>query len=130
MNQTETAHLVERIIQTWPTGPKGRIWTEVLNELPDTERANIAYIKLRAESEHAPTCARFLAMYHATAPSPEFWPEPREPRDTPEAISFTEYIGRLTTRANRGDPEAINELETWRRWGNPTGPHRRRRRIP
>lgn len=62
MNRDETAGLVNRIVSTWPTGPKGHIWTEVLGDL-DRDLAETAYRRLRAEHERPPAAATFLATY-------------------------------------------------------------------
>lgn len=66
MNTQECASLVERIIQTWPTGPRGRIWTELLTDLePGT--AGTAYIRLRNEhqGEKPPSTGTFMRTYRS-----------------------------------------------------------------
>lgn len=121
MNQAETAHLVERIVQTWPNGPKGRIWTEALSELPDPGRAGTAYVRLRNECEHPPTIARFLAVYRSLD-TYTGWGRQLPNYEAYEAISFAEYIARLTAQADRGDHQAATELERWSRWHRAVAP--------
>jgi len=110
MTPTETAHLVERIVQTWPTGPRGRIWTEALEPL-DAGRAGTAYARLRASEEHPPSIARFMAVYRSldTARGAEWH------RDYSNAISFNEYYTRLLARVDRNEPGAADELAVWDR---------------
>ena len=89
MNSAELAHLVERIVQTWPTGPRGRIWTEALASL-DHEVALGVYEHLRDHDEKAPSVARFLAIAASTQPQLGF----DRPADTGEPISLDEYLRR------------------------------------
>jgi hypothetical protein len=58
-----TAKLVERIIATWPTGPKGFIWTDVLRDLHPGPAA-AAYRQLR-DTEQRITIAQYKAAYRA-----------------------------------------------------------------
>lgn len=62
MNAEQCGHLVELIVQTWPHGPRGRIWTDALGDLEHTH-ALAVYRQLRNADETAPTIARFLRIY-------------------------------------------------------------------
>lgn len=69
MNEYEVHHLVENIIATWPAGPRGRIWTELLKPL-DHARAHTAYIRCRNDQPTI-TTATFIATYRACSePAP------------------------------------------------------------
>jgi 7-keto-8-aminopelargonate synthetase-like enzyme len=67
MNAEELAHLVEDIVQTWPTGVRGRIWTQSLADL-EHDAARGVYEHLRDHDEKPPTPARFHAIYHSITP--------------------------------------------------------------
>lgn len=110
MTPSETAHLVERIVQTWPTGPRGRIWTETLEDL-DAGRAGTAYVRLRNECEQPPSPGRFMAVYRSLDTERHEWHRP----DYSNAISFDEYFAKLIARVNRGEDGAAEELANWER---------------
>lgn len=110
MTPNEAAHLVERIVQTWPTGTRGRIWTETLEPL-DAGRAGTAYVRLRGEAENPPSPARFLAVYRSLDTTRNEPPS----HDYSNAISFDEYYARLLARVDRGDHDAATELAVWER---------------
>lgn len=81
MNAADAAHLVERIVQTWPSGPRGRIWTEAFADL-DAGTAGSAYVRMRNDhdSDRPPSIGQFMAMYrslktkHNTDADPEHCP--------------------------------------------------------
>jgi hypothetical protein len=76
MNDSERAELVNFIVSTWPTGPKGHVWTDVLGEL-DYGPALGAYRRLRLESERPPSVARFVATYRLFHPTEREVPNSR-----------------------------------------------------
>jgi hypothetical protein len=90
MLDAERAKLVERIVGTWPAGPRGFVWTSTLAEL-DADLATAAYERLVVECvDHPPTPGRFLSTYWAVA-------NPREygfarPEDTGPVISPAEAL--------------------------------------
>ena len=65
MTPQDAAELATRISQTWRGGPATHVWEEELENL-DAGRAGTTYAKLRREAEHAPTIARFHALYRTT----------------------------------------------------------------
>jgi hypothetical protein len=70
MNAEDCAHLVNDIISTWPTGPRGHVWTEQLRSL-DINPARRTYNQLARTDEHPPSVARFYATYRAiSTPTP------------------------------------------------------------
>lgn len=65
MNETEAKKLTERIVSTWPSSPKGFVWTETLLEL-DHGPALAAIGRLtREHDESRLTVARYLGVYNA-----------------------------------------------------------------
>lgn len=63
MTDDERAKLVERIVGTWPAGPRGFVWTSTLAEL-ELGPASAAYEQLVAECVTGPpTPGRFLSVY-------------------------------------------------------------------
>lgn len=89
MNAEQLAHLVEDIVQTWPTGVRGRIWTAQLAHL-DHDVASGVYEHLATHDEKPPSVARFLAIAASTQPELGF----DRPADTGEPISLNEYLRR------------------------------------
>jgi hypothetical protein len=76
MNAEDCAAIVNRITSTWPTGPRGFIWTEQLANL-DHDPALRTYRQLARTDEHPPTIARFHAAYRAnTTPASGIPPSP------------------------------------------------------
>lgn len=101
MNGDERARLVERIVATWPNGPRGFVWTTVLAEL-DGDLATAAYERLVRELEHGyPTTGKFLATYWACR-RPDYGPT--RPEDTGPVVSMADYLARHPT----------GELADWR----------------
>jgi len=96
MNGNDTAMLVNLIVATWPTGPKGYIWTDVLAEL-DHGPALEAYRNLRDDSERAPSVARFKAEYRARQASTQ----PATVPDRCELCDGTGWIECLDERRHR-----------------------------
>lgn len=74
MTQREATELAERIIKTWPSGPRQGIWFDVLSEC-ERGTAAAAYVHLRDTVDRAPSIAAFRAQYRAQRP----------PRDTTTA---------------------------------------------
>jgi hypothetical protein len=114
----EAARLVNRIVSTWPTGPKGHIWTEVVLEL-DATLADQAYRRLRAEHERAPAVATYLAAYKALRAERRRQADAHHVEaalDPDELIPLSEYLRRLTARAEAGDTDAADDLSRWRRY--------------
>lgn len=64
MTLTEATELAKRIINTWRGGPPLTEWTDVLLEL-DAGTAGTAFIRLRNDTDHTPTIARYLAIYRS-----------------------------------------------------------------
>ena len=118
MNETETATIVERIVGTWPNGPRGFVWTEAFNDHPEVESrtAGAAYRALRdggLPSHERITIARFLAEERRQRGyQPAATPTAPVADDGP-VMSFDEYIGLLTIKAHAGDPDAADMLDEW-----------------
>lgn len=89
MTPEQTAHLVERIVQTWPAGPRGRIWTEALSELEHVTALGV-YEYLRDHDERPPSIARFLETYRSVTPD-YGW---QTPDDTGPPVSLAEHLAR------------------------------------
>lgn len=64
MTQREAFGAAERIVKTWPNGPRQSVWSEVLIELEEAP-ARKAYEHLRDFTERPPSVAAFLADYRA-----------------------------------------------------------------
>ena len=64
MTPTEANDLAVRIVNTWPRGPGIEIWADVLIEL-HTGPAGTAYIRLRNDTDNAPSVHRYLTVYRA-----------------------------------------------------------------
>ena len=62
MTRDECAGLVNLLVSTWPTGVRGHVWTDTLNEL-DHASALATYRALRDRCDRAPSIAQFLADY-------------------------------------------------------------------
>jgi hypothetical protein len=62
MTPQEARQLAVRIHETWTRGPSVDIWCEELERL-DAGTAGTTYARLRREEEHAPSIAKFLAVY-------------------------------------------------------------------
>ena len=102
----------QRIVGTWPASPKGFIWTEQLLEL-DAGIARAAVDQLTREHEESRLpVARYLAVYRAitNAGNTDRHTDNGRPAD---AISFAEYVARLTWRAGTGDTDAATTLAMW-----------------
>ena len=116
MNETEIATIVERIVGTWPNGPRGFVWTEAFNDHPEVESrtAGAAYRALRdggLPSHERITIARFLAEERRQRGyQPAATPTAPVPDDGP-TMSHDEFITRLIWRANSGDHAAGEQLD-------------------
>ena len=93
MTNDERAKLVERIVGTWPAGPRGFVWTSTLTEL-DVDLAAAAYEQCVRECvEHPPTPGKFLGVYWSltrrNAPS-----DIPRPADTGPPVSLADYLER------------------------------------
>lgn len=100
--------LAKRWINIWRGGPS---LTEIIDALLplDEGRAGTALVRLRNESDHAPSIARFLAVYRSLDTSRgDEW---RNRHDDDEAIDIDEAIRRIS----RYDPEAAANLPRSRR---------------
>jgi len=64
MTPTEARDLAVRIHETWRGGPTVDIWTEELEPLHQGT-AGTTYARLRRDEEHAPSIAKFHAIYRA-----------------------------------------------------------------
>jgi hypothetical protein len=64
MNEHDADAIAKRIINTWHSGPRLTEWVEVLAGL-DAGTAGTAYIRCRNELEHAPSIAKFIAVYRS-----------------------------------------------------------------
>lgn len=98
MTPTEADELAKRIINTWHGGPPLKDWIETLDTL-DAGTAGTAYIRLRAETEHAPTIARYVAVYRGLA-TVHNQPTP----DTPSCVlcDGTRYVECVDDRRHAG----------------------------
>jgi len=115
MDESHRAQLVNRIVTTWPNGPKGPIWTEALTDHYEVTFAEAldVYKHLRdtVERNNPPSIALFLATWRAR------WQRPpvvyaRADDHTP-TTSFDEYIATLIHSANAGDTDATRMLDLW-----------------
>lgn len=111
MTDDEARKLAQRIIDTFPNGPKAYVWRDALQHL-DPGPAARAYRILVDEAEKTPTIARFKAHYHALTRTDA----PTMIRWTGNEISLDEYLRRLSERADFGNTDAADELEDWRKW--------------
>lgn len=93
MTPTEATTLAKRIINTWNGGPRLDEWVDALTEL-DAGMSGTAFIRLRNQSEHAPSIARFMATCRAVHPeyshTQPSWNGPPIARDDPRAIAAFE----------------------------------------
>ena len=115
MDATQRAQLVERIVTTWPNGPKGAIWTETLadhDEITFTAALDVyKHLRDTAERRDPPSVAAFLATWRTRWHRPEQTTAPVA--DDGPVMSFDEYIGLLTVKAHAGDPDAADMLDEW-----------------
>lgn len=63
VNDVERQRMIDLLTQTWPNGPRARIWTDVLADL-DHGYANIAYTRLRDRARSV-SIAEFRDEYRA-----------------------------------------------------------------
>jgi len=77
LTQREATELAERIVKTWPTGPKQGIWFDVLGELGDYAIAWATYVHLRDTVERAPSIAAYKAEYRRRLHDMRGAPPPR-----------------------------------------------------
>jgi hypothetical protein len=105
--------LVNRITSTWPTGPRGHIWTTELCML-DAEPARHTYDQLVRTEHHPPSIARFLATYRANT-TPTFGLP--TPDDTGPATALDDVIAQLERKQHDGtaSDNDLTELNRWRR---------------
>jgi hypothetical protein len=116
MTNEETARLVNLIISTWPTGPKGYVWTDVLGPL-DRALANRSYVLMRNRDTRI-TVADFLDQYRALERrqrEAEAPPPNQLPLSSTPLISRNEHIAALIKRSEAGDQIAATELNNWQR---------------
>lgn len=66
MTPDEARTLTRKLIDAWPNGTKGYIWTELLEPL-DAGTAGTAFARLLRDHEHdrTPTPQRFIGMYRS-----------------------------------------------------------------
>ena len=115
MDATQRAQLVDRIVTTWPNGPKGVIWTEALtdhDEITFTAALDVyKHLRDTAERNNPPSIALFLATWRAR------WQHTRveyvQPADYGPVMSFDEYITTLIARSTAGDTDATRMLDLW-----------------
>lgn len=125
MTETEAAHLVNLLIGTWPAGPRGYVWRDVLRPL-EHPIADLTYRQLRNHNERI-TVAEYLDAYtrHTDRRDAQnLFRQRQATRDiepAEEEISLDEYLQRLHRRAAAGSLEAQQELAAWRRHRNNTG---------
>jgi hypothetical protein len=90
MTPDEATALAKRIINTWNGGPRLDEWTDALAHI-DEGTAGTAFVRLRSQSEHAPSIARFIATCRAIHPhepnTQPAWTGTPIPRDDPRAIA-------------------------------------------
>lgn len=110
MTPIEADALALTITQTWRNVAPAPIWVEELEPLHEAQ-ARAAYVKLRRESENAPSIARFLAMYHTMPTTTR--EEPYEWRQPERIISHAQYMDELVVKAGKGDEEANEMLDIW-----------------
>ena len=113
MDATQRAQLVDRIVTTWPNGPKGMIWTETLvdhDEITFTAALDVyKHLRDTAERRDPPSVAAFLATWRTRWHRPEQTTAPVA--DDGPTMSHDEYITRLIWRANSGDHAAGEQLD-------------------
>lgn len=108
MTEDEARKLAQRLVDTWPNGPKAYIWRDALIDL-EPHYAAATYRRLLTEHDK-PTVARFHAEYHAlNRPADNTLPF----QQATDVISLTEYLERLTQRAEHGNTAAAQELTHW-----------------
>jgi hypothetical protein len=114
MDATQRAQLVDRIIGTWPNGPKGGVWTEAFDDHDEITFAQAldVYKHLRDTSErnNPPSIAAYLATWRNRHHRP---PATTAPVDDGPEISFNQYIERLTRLAHAGNTDAADMLDVW-----------------
>jgi hypothetical protein len=115
MDATQRAQLVDRIVTTWPNGPKGVIWTETLTDHDDITftAALDVYKHLRdtVERNNPPSIALYLATWRARwqrTPA-----EHARPDNDGPAMSFDEYYATLIRSADTGHTDATRMLDLW-----------------
>jgi hypothetical protein len=95
MTPAQTAHLVEQIVGTWPTGVRGFVWTKRLADLDYTPALGV-YEYLADHDERPPTIARFLALYWANTPDYGWQPPddsgPIVPPHLGRQIAYQAYV--------------------------------------
>lgn len=111
MTPTEATTLAKRIINTWNGGPRLDEWGDALQPL-EHEHAHEVFTKLRAQLEHAPSIARLMSEYRCHL-APERQSVTPAYLTVRNPISLADYLERLTTRADAGNPEAQQELAAW-----------------
>lgn len=80
MTPTAADGIAKRIINCWHGGPRLDEWVDTLTPL-DEGTAGTTFVRLRAELEHAPSIARYLATYRALrTPANQPIAPPTQPR--------------------------------------------------
>jgi hypothetical protein len=64
MNDDQAQRFAQRMIETWPTGPRRNIWHDIALKLHDPDAARQAYADLERSAGHISTAA-FHAAYQA-----------------------------------------------------------------
>lgn len=116
MTENEATALAGDIVETWPLTSSKRIWRDELTTWADPDAARRAYHKLRRHREGRDMdIATFATAYRKERKAAT----PAEPASDAchdsDAISLGEYYTRLLARADRGDPDAAEELAIWDR---------------
>lgn len=64
MNDDQANRFAQRMIETWPNGPRRNIWYDIALKLKDTDAARQAYTDLERTAPHIST-AQFHTAYQA-----------------------------------------------------------------
>jgi hypothetical protein len=119
VTEDQLARIVNNIVQTWPSGPRARIWTAALRAL-DAADAFAVYAQLRDTLTRTALVGDFLALYNARRSRAEPRPDPtldldapRVPGDVGWSIgdgSYRQRHGRGVGDAVEPDPDRMVEL--------------------
>lgn len=64
MNDEQARHFAQRMIETWPTGPRRNVWRDIALKLHDHDAARSAYAELERTAAYIST-AQFHDAYTA-----------------------------------------------------------------
>lgn len=116
----QIAGIVTRIVDTWPKGPRGHIWTSYLTDLNATHATLLGvyeHLRNTRDYDNPPGPAAFSNTVRdiTRLDSP---PRPPTPTDTGPTLSLDEYLEQLNYRATYGPDTqaATDELACWARW--------------